>query len=80
MIPRETLELALEDALARQSGRLTAREREVAGLVAAGLTNKEIAAELQISPHTVDQHMRRVFGKLGVRRRGAVAGALLVLG
>ncbi|MBW0114288.1 ATP-binding protein [Pseudonocardia abyssalis] len=56
---------------------LTRREREVAGLVAAGLTNREIAAQLVIAPRTADGHVERILSKLGVRRRSMVA-ALVV--
>jgi DNA-binding CsgD family transcriptional regulator len=52
---------------------LSGREREVADLVASGATNKEIAAELFLSEKTVESHMTRVFGKLGVASRAAVA-------
>lgn len=60
----------------RGHGGLSARERQVATLIAAGRTNVEIAVELFISPNTVDTHVRRVFYKLGVARRAAVAGRL----
>jgi two-component system response regulator DesR len=49
--------------------RLTAREREVVQLVAAGLTNAEIAAELRLSPNTVKEHASSMFRKLGARNR-----------
>jgi ATP/maltotriose-dependent transcriptional regulator MalT len=52
---------------------LSGREREVTELVARGATNKEIAAELFLSEKTVESHMTRVFGKLGVGSRAAVA-------
>jgi DNA-binding NarL/FixJ family response regulator len=49
--------------------RLTARERQVLTLVAAGLTNAEIAGELQLSPNTVKEHASSMFRKLGARNR-----------
>ncbi|GGJ80469.1 transcriptional regulator [Pilimelia anulata] len=55
---------------------LTAREREVAALVGSGLTNKEIAGRLFVSPKTVEAHLSRVFDKLGVASRAAVAARL----
>lgn len=48
---------------------LSEREHQVAELVARGLSNKEIALELEISPWTVSAHLRRVFTKLGITRR-----------
>ena len=48
---------------------LTPREREVLGLVATGLTNKEIAHALQLSPLTAKTHVSRVLMKLGARDR-----------
>jgi len=50
-------------------GGLTAREREIAELVAAGRTNREIAEQLVLSTRTVEAHLRNVFAKLGVRSR-----------
>jgi ATP/maltotriose-dependent transcriptional regulator MalT len=52
-------------------GGLTARECEVLRLVAAGRTNREIAAELVISEHTVSRHLQNMFMKLGVTSRSA---------
>jgi DNA-binding CsgD family transcriptional regulator len=56
--------------------RLTKRERDVLELVAQGLTNREVARRLFISPLTVRKHLEHVYEKLGVRTRaGAVAAA-----
>jgi HD-GYP domain-containing protein (c-di-GMP phosphodiesterase class II) len=52
-------------------GGLTDREVEVLRLVARGLTNKEIAAALEISPKTAGHHIEHLFEKLGVRTRAA---------
>lgn len=68
--------------LARISGRapsahaLTPAEERVAGLVAEGKTNREVAAALYLSERTVEGHLTRVFGKLGIRHRGELAPAL----
>lgn len=51
---------------------LTAREAQIARLVADGLVNKQIASELQISEWTVATHLRRIFAKLGVETRAAM--------
>ncbi|GIJ24419.1 helix-turn-helix transcriptional regulator [Micromonospora lutea] len=55
---------------------LTAREREIAGLATTGLSNKEIAARLYLSPRTVESHLNRVFAKLQVHSRTAMARRL----
>ena len=56
-----------------EAGPLTAREREIADLVAAGRTNKEIAAQLVLSTRTIEAHLRNIFAKLGVRSRVELA-------
>jgi DNA-binding NarL/FixJ family response regulator len=48
---------------------LTGREREVLDLIAAGSTNREIAARLYLSPHTVKEHTSALYRKLGARNR-----------
>lgn len=52
---------------------LTPREREVLHLVAAGLTNRDIAGELYVSVRTVDMHVRNLLAKLGCRTRTEAA-------
>lgn len=59
---------------------LTAREREVLERIARGLTNKEIARELDISPATVKVHVERIIGKLGVADRTQAAVLATQLG
>jgi DNA-binding CsgD family transcriptional regulator len=55
-------------------GVLSAREQEVAQLVAAGKTNAEIAATLYLSPRTVERHVGNILSKLGFRSRIQIAG------
>jgi DNA-binding CsgD family transcriptional regulator len=52
---------------------LTPTELAVSSLVADGLTNKEVASRLYLSPHTVNTHLRHVFAKLGVVNRAGLA-------
>jgi DNA-binding CsgD family transcriptional regulator len=52
---------------------LTPREREVARCAGSGMSNREIAAQLGISPATVDVHLNHIFQKLGIRRRAELA-------
>jgi predicted ATPase/DNA-binding CsgD family transcriptional regulator len=55
------------------AGSLTAREREVVALIAAGRSNKDIARELFISPATAARHVANILGKLGYTSRSQVA-------
>jgi DNA-binding CsgD family transcriptional regulator len=57
------------DTKIRLPSQLTAREREIASLVAAGLSNRQIAEMLYISRRTVDAHLEHIFGKLGITSR-----------
>jgi non-specific serine/threonine protein kinase len=60
-------------AIAAEVKWLTPRERDVAGLVAEGLHNSEIAQRLRISPNTVEVHMSNILGKLGMASRAQLA-------
>jgi DNA-binding CsgD family transcriptional regulator len=66
---RSAAELARIGGRAPSAGELTPVERRVAELVAAGNTNREVAAALFLSTRTVEGHVSRVYGKLGVRSR-----------
>ena len=55
---------------------LTKRELEIALLAAKGLASKDIAAQLFVSVRTVDNHLARIYDKLGVSGRAALADAL----
>lgn len=57
------------DAVERRLGTLSAREREVLGLLGEGLDHKQIAKELFISPETARTHIQRLLKKMDVRNR-----------
>ena len=52
---------------------LTPQEDAVSALVAQGLSNREVAAELYVSPKTVQYHLTRIYAKLGLRSRSELA-------
>lgn len=55
--------------------RLTPQEGSVTVLVANGLSNREVASELFISPKTVQYHLTRIYAKLGLRSRSELAAS-----
>ena len=55
---------------------LTAQELQIALQVAQGRTNREVAAALFLSAKTIEYHLGSIYRKLGIRRRGELAGAL----
>jgi DNA-binding NarL/FixJ family response regulator len=59
-----------------KSGELTATERRVAELAAAGLANKEIAQALVVTVNTVEFHLSNTYAKLGIRSRAQLAERL----
>lgn len=61
-------------------GALTPRECEIARMIGAGLSDKAIAAVLEISRYTVSTHLRRMYAKLGVASRAALVARVLVPG
>lgn len=62
-----------EAATEASVGVLTRREREIVGLLAQGLTNRQIAQQLVLSERTVDAHSGNIMRKLGLRTRTAIA-------
>ncbi len=73
---RARMELKRISGRAATPGALTPAEERVAALVAEGKSNKEVAAALFLSERTVEGHLARIFGKLGVRQRSELASVL----
>jgi len=71
--PRETHDPGAADVMAQRVAKLTAGQLDCLLLVDQHLSSKEIAGELKISPHTVDQRVRQALGILGVERRTQAA-------
>jgi DNA-binding CsgD family transcriptional regulator len=73
--------LATGERASRRTGeateRLTPQEMQVARLVAEGCSNRQVAAQLFISPNTVEYHLQKVFRKVGVSSRTQLARTLL---
>ncbi|MFI9105445.1 AAA family ATPase [Streptomyces fildesensis] len=59
---------------------MSAREQEIARMVALGMSNNDIARVLVVSPKTVEAHLTRIFRKVGVRSRGTLVAALSHIG
>ena len=72
---RPTRKAATDTGVAPLAG-LTRREAEVAGMVADGAKNREIAEQLVLSEKTIESHIRNIFMKLGVDSRASVAAAV----
>lgn len=75
--PCETTHKRVEGVIDEEQ-RLTNREMEIIQCVCKGLTNKEIAEELFISPVTVETHVRNIFEKMGVRNRTELAAHIKI--
>jgi DNA-binding CsgD family transcriptional regulator len=78
LVERATAELRASGETARKRDPstlvdLTPMERKVAQLVASGLSNKDVAAQIWVSPRTVAFHLRNVFAKAGISSRGELA-------
>ena len=75
VIERASRQDIVRSALASYT--LTPREAEVATLVLRGYSNRRIATNLVLTEYTVEDHLKRIFGKVGVRTRTALASKIL---
>lgn len=76
-IAQKVLERFSQLAAPRGEYGLTSREREILELMINGLIKKEIAGRLALSYHTVDTHLRNIYGKLQVHNRSEAVGKAL---
>jgi DNA-binding NarL/FixJ family response regulator len=74
VLPRALTGLLGHEAIEELMEPLTAREREVLGLLGRGLSNKMIARDLRISEHTVKFHVSSIYAKLGAASRTEAVG------
>jgi DNA-binding NarL/FixJ family response regulator len=72
----DAVEPAVEPSAGAAAAMLTPREREVAALLARGLTNSQIATALSMAPRTADTHVSRILQKLGLASRAHVAAMI----
>jgi DNA-binding CsgD family transcriptional regulator len=70
------VQLARIDAPREAGGGLTPTQRRVAELVASGLTNRQVADRLAMSPHTVEAHLSAIYRALEIQSRAQLRGAL----
>lgn len=68
-VARKLAQLQDEQGLTDETGKLTDREEEALRLLANGLTNKQIALQLEIAESSVEYHVGNIFQKLGVESR-----------
>ena len=62
------------------AGLLSVRERDTLALIAQGLSNREIAGTLAVTPETVKSHVKRIFAKLSVKKRAQAVSRAQSLG
>lgn len=67
----------IPSGLATATSLLSAREREIAALVAQGIPNKRLAEQLAVSRRTVEKHLTSIFGKLGLRNRTELTALMI---
>jgi len=76
LLLRHVAALSVQSCRPTDDASLTRREQQILGLVAEGMSNKEIGRALQIGDSTVKNHVHNIFQKLQVRRRGEAAARL----